>query len=129
MVTIMDEQSNLKSQAPNPKQFLIPNVQKGPSFAGGPSFSVLGHLELFRISIFQIRISEFFGKKARAEMDILTNLHHGFLIALTWQNLLFCGAGVLFGQIVGVLPGLGEKIRAGCNPVAWLGISGYLQLF
>jgi putative tricarboxylic transport membrane protein len=40
-------------------------------------------------------------------MDILSNLHHGFQIALTWQNLLFCGVGVLFGQIVGVLPGLG----------------------
>jgi putative tricarboxylic transport membrane protein len=40
-------------------------------------------------------------------MDILSNLHHGFQIALTWHNLLFCAAGVLFGQIVGVLPGLG----------------------
>ena len=40
-------------------------------------------------------------------MDLLSNLSHGFLIALTWQNLFFCGVGVLFGQIVGVLPGLG----------------------
>ncbi|MEI9477168.1 MAG: tripartite tricarboxylate transporter permease, partial [Deltaproteobacteria bacterium] len=28
-------------------------------------------------------------------------------IALTWQNLLFCGLGVLLGQLVGVLPGIG----------------------
>lgn len=40
-------------------------------------------------------------------MDLLNNLYHGFSIALTWQNLFFCGLGVLFGQIVGVLPGLG----------------------
>ncbi len=40
-------------------------------------------------------------------MDLLNNVYHGFLIALTWQNLFFCGLGVFFGQIVGVLPGLG----------------------
>lgn len=40
-------------------------------------------------------------------MDLLNNLYHGFMIALTWQNLFSCGLGVLFGQIVGVLPGLG----------------------
>ncbi len=40
-------------------------------------------------------------------MDLLSNLLHGFAIAATWQNLLFCGLGVLFGQLVGVLPGIG----------------------
>ena len=40
-------------------------------------------------------------------MDVLSNLYNGFAIALTWQNLLFCGLGVLFGQLVGVLPGIG----------------------
>jgi putative tricarboxylic transport membrane protein len=40
-------------------------------------------------------------------MDLFNNLYHGFMIALTWQNLFSCGLGVLFGQIVGVLPGLG----------------------
>jgi putative tricarboxylic transport membrane protein len=40
-------------------------------------------------------------------MDLLNNLYHGFVIALTWQNLSFCALGVFFGQIVGVLPGIG----------------------
>ena len=40
-------------------------------------------------------------------MDLLSNLFTGFTVALTWQNLLFCGLGVLFGQLVGVLPGIG----------------------
>jgi putative tricarboxylic transport membrane protein len=40
-------------------------------------------------------------------MDLLNNLYYGFTIAMTWQNLLFCGLGVLFGQLVGVLPGIG----------------------
>jgi putative tricarboxylic transport membrane protein len=40
-------------------------------------------------------------------VDVLSNLFTGFTVALTWQNLLFCGLGVLFGQLVGVLPGIG----------------------
>lgn len=40
-------------------------------------------------------------------MDLLNNLYHGFAIALTWNSLFFCGLGVLFGQLVGVLPGIG----------------------
>ena len=40
-------------------------------------------------------------------MDLLSNLLTGFTVALTWQNILFCGLGVLFGQLVGVLPGIG----------------------
>src|SRR5574342_1337776 len=40
-------------------------------------------------------------------MDLLHNLYSGFTIALTWQNLLCCTAGVLFGQMIGILPGIG----------------------
>jgi putative tricarboxylic transport membrane protein len=40
-------------------------------------------------------------------MDVLQNLYIGFAIALTWKNLLCCTAGVLFGQLIGVLPGIG----------------------
>ncbi len=40
-------------------------------------------------------------------MDLLHNLHTGFSIALTWVNLFYCSAGVLVGQIIGVLPGIG----------------------
>jgi putative tricarboxylic transport membrane protein len=40
-------------------------------------------------------------------MDILHNLYSGFTIAMTWQNLLYCTMGVFFGQIIGVLPGIG----------------------
>ena len=40
-------------------------------------------------------------------MDILHNLYTGFTIAFTWQNLLYCTVGVFFGQIIGVLPGIG----------------------
>jgi putative tricarboxylic transport membrane protein len=40
-------------------------------------------------------------------MDVLQNLYTGFAIALTWQNLLCCTAGVLFGQLIGILPGIG----------------------
>ncbi|MDO8944848.1 MAG: tripartite tricarboxylate transporter permease, partial [Desulfobacterales bacterium] len=40
-------------------------------------------------------------------MDILHNIYTGFVIALTWQNLLCCAVGVLFGQLIGVLPGIG----------------------
>jgi putative tricarboxylic transport membrane protein len=40
-------------------------------------------------------------------VDVLSNLYLGFSVALSWQNILFCGLGVLFGQLVGVLPGIG----------------------
>jgi len=40
-------------------------------------------------------------------VDIFANLLTGFTVALSWQNILFCGLGVLFGQLVGVLPGIG----------------------
>ena len=40
-------------------------------------------------------------------MDLLLLLLHGFELALTPTNLLFCLIGVTVGQIVGVLPGLG----------------------
>jgi putative tricarboxylic transport membrane protein len=40
-------------------------------------------------------------------MDLLHNLSTGFAIALTWQNLISCTAGVLFGQMIGILPGIG----------------------
>jgi len=40
-------------------------------------------------------------------LDLLHNLYTGFGIALTWQNLLTCTAGVFFGQMIGILPGIG----------------------
>ncbi len=40
-------------------------------------------------------------------MDLLHNLYTGFSIALTFNNLLYCLFGVFFGQIIGVLPGIG----------------------
>jgi putative tricarboxylic transport membrane protein len=40
-------------------------------------------------------------------MESLTHLAQGFAIALTPANLLYCFLGVLWGTIVGVLPGLG----------------------
>ena len=40
-------------------------------------------------------------------MDILNQLSFGFSIALDPLNLLYCFIGVLFGTLVGVLPGLG----------------------
>ena len=40
-------------------------------------------------------------------MDILNNLYMGFSISLTPINILYCLAGAFFGQIVGVLPGIG----------------------
>jgi putative tricarboxylic transport membrane protein len=40
-------------------------------------------------------------------MDLFHNLYHGFAVALTLQNLLYCLFGVFVGQIIGVLPGIG----------------------
>ena len=40
-------------------------------------------------------------------MELLNNLYTGFSIALTFNNIVYCLVGVLFGQIVGVLPGIG----------------------
>jgi putative tricarboxylic transport membrane protein len=40
-------------------------------------------------------------------MDILGQLLHGFSVALTPMNLLFCFIGVLIGTLIGVLPGIG----------------------
>jgi putative tricarboxylic transport membrane protein len=40
-------------------------------------------------------------------MDLLHNLYTGFAIAITLKNLLYCGAGVFVGQVIGVLPGIG----------------------
>lgn len=41
-------------------------------------------------------------------MDVLSNIGMGFSIALNPINLAFCFIGVLFGTLVGVLPGLGS---------------------
>jgi len=40
-------------------------------------------------------------------MDLLHNLYNGFAIALTLKNVMYCSFGVFFGQIIGVLPGIG----------------------
>lgn len=40
-------------------------------------------------------------------MDEFSQLLQGFETALTWWNLLYCLIGVVVGQLVGVLPGLG----------------------
>jgi putative tricarboxylic transport membrane protein len=40
-------------------------------------------------------------------LELLNNLYTGFSIALTFNNIIYCLVGVLFGQIVGVLPGIG----------------------
>jgi putative tricarboxylic transport membrane protein len=40
-------------------------------------------------------------------VDILANLSHGFEVALTGQNFLYCLLGAALGTLVGVLPGLG----------------------
>jgi putative tricarboxylic transport membrane protein len=41
-------------------------------------------------------------------MDIINGILHGFGVALTPWNLLWCLAGVFLGTVVGVLPGLGS---------------------
>src|SRR5512143_2240418 len=38
---------------------------------------------------------------------MFNELFYGFSIALTFGNIFYCFAGVLFGTLVGVLPGLG----------------------
>jgi putative tricarboxylic transport membrane protein len=40
-------------------------------------------------------------------MEVVTSLLHGFAVALTPYNLLWCFIGVFLGTVVGVLPGLG----------------------
>src|SRR5260370_9890875 len=40
-------------------------------------------------------------------MTSFDQLVNGFAIALSWQGLLYCFIGCLWGTIVGVLPGLG----------------------
>lgn len=40
-------------------------------------------------------------------MEVLSNLLHGFSIALTWNNLFMCLIGALVGTLTGILPGLG----------------------
>lgn len=40
-------------------------------------------------------------------VDILSQLMHGFAVAVTPTNLLFCFVGALVGTLIGVLPGLG----------------------
>jgi len=40
-------------------------------------------------------------------LDLLGNLHYGFSVALTLQNLFYCFVGVLLGTLIGVLPGIG----------------------
>jgi putative tricarboxylic transport membrane protein len=40
-------------------------------------------------------------------MDLLTNLAHGFAIAVTPMNILLCLIGALVGTLIGVLPGIG----------------------
>lgn len=42
-------------------------------------------------------------------MDVFNDLGQGILAILTVQNILLLGAGVLMGQIVGVMPGLGPS--------------------
>ena len=43
-------------------------------------------------------------------MEVLNNLLHGFSIALTPTNLLYCWVGALLGTLVGVLPGINVLI-------------------
>jgi TctA family transporter len=41
------------------------------------------------------------------DLDLFQNLAIGFGVALTFQNILYCLAGVLLGTLIGVLPGIG----------------------
>jgi putative tricarboxylic transport membrane protein len=40
-------------------------------------------------------------------MDVMSNLLHGFALALSLGNLFYCFVGVLLGTLIGILPGLG----------------------
>jgi TctA family transporter len=40
-------------------------------------------------------------------MEFLDNLRLGAEVAFTWQNVLYCLAGVMLGTLIGVLPGIG----------------------
>src|SRR5215510_11541092 len=40
-------------------------------------------------------------------LDSLQNLWHGFGVALTLENFLYCWVGAILGTAVGVLPGIG----------------------
>jgi TctA family transporter len=40
-------------------------------------------------------------------MELIGNLAHGFGVALTLNNLLFCLIGCIIGTAIGVLPGIG----------------------
>ncbi len=59
-------------------------------------------------------------------MEVISQLAMGFSVALQPANLLFCLVGVIFGTIIGVLPGLGPTagiavlipITFGMNPVS-----------
>ena len=61
-------------------------------------------------------------------MEIFTNLALGFSVALSPFNLLMCLIGVMFGTLIGVLPGVGPvativmllPITFNLNPIAAL---------
>ncbi|MCC6534747.1 MAG: tripartite tricarboxylate transporter permease [Burkholderiales bacterium] len=40
-------------------------------------------------------------------MHLFPNLYHGFSVALSLQNLMYCFIGVFLGTLIGVLPGIG----------------------
>ena len=42
-------------------------------------------------------------------MDVFASLSDGFLIALSWENLMFALLGCFLGTIMGALPGLGPS--------------------
>ena len=42
-----------------------------------------------------------------AAMDLFVNLAHGFSVALSPMNIMFCLIGALVGTLIGVLPGIG----------------------
>jgi putative tricarboxylic transport membrane protein len=43
-------------------------------------------------------------------MDVWGPLLHGFSVALTFQNLVWCLVGCMLGTAVGVLPGVGPAV-------------------
>jgi putative tricarboxylic transport membrane protein len=53
-------------------------------------------------------------------VETLANLGYGFSIALTWQALMICFAGVTLGTFVGVLPGIGALAAISlCLPLTY----------